>query len=202
MPDRQAINSELKELNSNLSGQEPRMPYPVPQGYFEGLAEQVLTRIRQEEAKEELGTLSPLLQQLSKKQPYSTPVGYFDRPVNLPASEQAPVRSLFSQAWIRYAVAASVIAAGIFLWMGRSEQPTGNAKNVIIEVKQDIQQLDEKEESLLQEFVSAGMTGQETAQIDIREGASDKTLLADVSEQELNEFLEQSEFITSTETNE
>ena len=53
MPDRQAINNELKELNSNLSGQEPRMPYPVPPGYFEGLAEQVLTRIRQEEAKEE-----------------------------------------------------------------------------------------------------------------------------------------------------
>ena len=45
------------------------MPYSVPLGYFEGLAEQVLTRIRQEEAKEELGTLSPLLQQLSKKQP-------------------------------------------------------------------------------------------------------------------------------------
>lgn len=193
MTDRQTINNELKD---------PRMPYSVPLGYFEGLAEQVLTRIRQEEAKEELGTLSPLLQQLSKKQPYSTPVGYFDRPVNLPASEQAPVRSLFSRTWIRYAVAASVIAAGIFLWMGRSEQPTGNAKNVIIEVKQDIQQLNEKEESLLQEFVSAGMTGQETAQIDIQERAADKTLLADVSEQELNEFLEQSEFITSTETNE
>lgn len=193
MTDRQTINNELKD---------PRMPYSVPLGYFEGLAEQVLTRIRQEEAKEELGTLSPLLQQLSKKQPYSTPVGYFDFPVNLPASEQAPVRSLFSQAWIRYAVAASVIAAGIFLWMGRAEQPTGNAKNVIIEVKQDIQQLNEKEESLLQEFVSAGMTGQETAQIDIQERAADKTLLADVSEQELNEFLEQSEFITSTETNE
>jgi hypothetical protein len=193
MPDRQTINNELKD---------PRMPYSVPEGYFEGLAEQVLARIRQEEAKEELGTLSPLLQQLSKKQPYSTPVGYFDFPVNLPASEQAPVRSLFSRTWIRYAVAASVIAAGIFLWMGRAEQPTGNAKNVIIEVKQDIQQLNEKEESLLQEFVSAGMTGQETAQIDIQERAADKTLLADVSEQELNEFLEQSEFITSTETNE
>lgn len=202
MTDRQAIKNELKELNSNLSSQEPRMPYHVPLGYFEGLAEQVLTRIRQEEAKDELGTLSPLLQQLAKKQPYSTPVGYFDRPVNLPASEQAPVRSLFSQTWIRYAVAASVIAAGIFLWMGRSEPPTGNAKNVIIEVKQDIQQLNEKEESLLQEFVSAGMTGQETAQIDIQERAADKTLLADVSEQELNEFLEQSEFITPTETNE
>lgn len=193
MTDRQTINNELKD---------PRMPYSVPLGYFEGLAEQVLTRIRQEEAKEELGTLSPLLQQLSKKQPYSTPVGYFDFPVNLPASEQAPVRSLFSRTWIRYAVAASVIAAGIFLWMGRAEQPTGNAKNVIIEVKQDIQQLNEKEESLLQEFVSAGMTGQETAHIDIQERAADKTLLADVSEQELNEFLEQSEFITSTETNE
>ena len=77
-----------------------------------------------------------------------------------------------------------------------------NFGNVIIEVKQDIQQLNEKEESLLQEFVSAGMTGQETAQIDIQERAADKTLLADVSEQELNEFLEQSEFITSTETNE
>ena len=201
MSDRQTIQNELKELTSSLSDHAPQMPYAVPQGYFEGLIEQVMTRIRQQEAKEELAELSPLLQQLSKPQPYSTPFGYFERAVRQPVAEQTPVRSLFTRTWVRYAVAASVIAAGIFLWMGRNEQPTGMAKNVIQEVKQDIQQLNEKEESLLQEFVAAGMTGQETAQNDTRTSLTDNGLLADVSEQELKEFLEQSEFITATESN-
>jgi hypothetical protein len=55
--------------------------YQAPAGYFEGLADQVLRRIKAleaENASEELDHLSPLLNSISKKIPYSVPAGFFD----------------------------------------------------------------------------------------------------------------------------
>lgn len=55
-------------------------PYHVPQGYFEGLADRILSSVKAHDlsAKEELESLSPLLNKLDKKVPFSTPSGYFD----------------------------------------------------------------------------------------------------------------------------
>lgn len=75
------IAQELTELQSSLAGIAAGNTYSVPEGYFEGLAEQVLRRIRAMEATtaaEELGHLSPVLSTLSKKMPYQLPAGYFD----------------------------------------------------------------------------------------------------------------------------
>lgn len=75
------IAQELKELESSLSGLSFQNTYSVPEGYFEGLAERVLSRIRAMEAAtaaEELGHLSPLLSQMPKTMPYQVPAGYFD----------------------------------------------------------------------------------------------------------------------------
>lgn len=75
------ILQELGELKSWLATQETVNPYTVPAGYFEGLAEQVLRRIRAEEAgtaAEELAHLSPFLAGASKKMPYTVPAGYFE----------------------------------------------------------------------------------------------------------------------------
>jgi hypothetical protein len=49
-------------------------------GYFEGLADQILNRIKALEAttaKEELTYLSPLLSNISKEMPYAVPAGFF-----------------------------------------------------------------------------------------------------------------------------
>src|SRR4051812_48111837 len=71
------IQQELKEMSSSLvaavgSG------YTVPAGYFEGLAESVLSRIRSVNAAEETALLSPFLSSLSKSMPYSVPENYFE----------------------------------------------------------------------------------------------------------------------------
>lgn len=82
MTQRENISQELEALNSPLAGQVPGQTYTVPNGYFEGLAEQVLNRIRAMEARDaaaELGQLSPLLASLSRQMPYSLPEGYFDQ---------------------------------------------------------------------------------------------------------------------------
>jgi hypothetical protein len=72
---------ELNDLNSPLANITLENIYSVPEGYFEGLASQILNRIRAlnvTDAGEELSYLSPFLGSISKKLPYSVPGGYFD----------------------------------------------------------------------------------------------------------------------------
>jgi len=76
------ILQELSELNSTLATITPQNPYNVPVGYFDGLAAQLLNRIKAMEAAnavEELGYLSPVLSGSSKQMPFSVPQGYFER---------------------------------------------------------------------------------------------------------------------------
>jgi hypothetical protein len=75
------ILQELIELKSTLASKAPQNVYEVPTGYFEGLANLVLNRIKALEANdasEELSYLSPVLSRFSKEMPYSTPAGYFE----------------------------------------------------------------------------------------------------------------------------
>lgn len=81
MTQKDNILQELNELGSQLAGHQPSPTYAVPAGYFEGLIEQVMRRIKALEAAdvtEELEQLSPFLSKLSKQMPYGVPAGYFD----------------------------------------------------------------------------------------------------------------------------
>ena len=80
MTTRNTILNELKDLESSLGSYSPQNIYAVPAGYFEGLADQILNRIKALEAnnaKEELSYLSPFLSNVSKELPYSVPAGFF-----------------------------------------------------------------------------------------------------------------------------
>lgn len=81
MTQRDSILQELRDLHSSLATAAIQQVYSVPDGYFNGLAEQVLRRIRAVEAgnaAEELRELSPLLHELDRAMPFSIPVGYFE----------------------------------------------------------------------------------------------------------------------------
>jgi hypothetical protein len=80
MTNRNTILNELADLRSSLKDHNPQNTYAVPAGYFEGLANQILNRIKALEAidaKEELVYLSPLLSNVSKEMPYAVPADYF-----------------------------------------------------------------------------------------------------------------------------
>ena len=80
MTNRNTILNELADLGSDLKDHNPQNIYTVPAGYFEGLADQILNRIKALEsidAKEELTYLSPLLSNVSKEMPYTVPPGFF-----------------------------------------------------------------------------------------------------------------------------
>lgn len=81
MAQRDNILQELNELQSSLASAEVQNAYRVPEGYFETLADQVLSRVKAMEADnaaDELNDLSPLLAGISKKTPYSIPTGFFN----------------------------------------------------------------------------------------------------------------------------
>jgi len=95
------ILQELTELKSSLARIAPGNIYTVPEGYFDGLASDILKRIKALEvsnAKEELSFLSPLLNDLSRQMPYAVPDGYFkDLEDNvLPAVHQSASEELES----------------------------------------------------------------------------------------------------------
>ena len=80
MTNRNTILNELANLGIVLANHDPQNFYAVPAGYFEGLADQILNRIKALEAsnaKDELSYLSPFLSNISKEMPYSVPAGFF-----------------------------------------------------------------------------------------------------------------------------
>jgi hypothetical protein len=81
MAHRNNILQELNELESSLATLPVQNTYSVPEGYFEGLAQQVLNRVKALEAGnagEELAHLSQVLKDMPKKMPYNVPADYFD----------------------------------------------------------------------------------------------------------------------------
>lgn len=81
MIQRNNILQELNDLGSTLGNVTPQNIYEVPDGYFEGLADQVLSRIKAFEANDpriELSYLSPFVNSISRTIPYSVPDGYFE----------------------------------------------------------------------------------------------------------------------------
>ncbi len=74
------ILNELKELNSSLVDAKADT-YRVPEGYFAGLPELMLQRVRALAAvdpRAELEALSPMLAGFTREMPYKVPVGYFE----------------------------------------------------------------------------------------------------------------------------
>jgi hypothetical protein len=75
------ILQELRELESSLANQPAQPVFSVPEGYFDGLAETVMRRLKAFEATdvvEELSYLSPRLNEISREMPYEVPSGYFE----------------------------------------------------------------------------------------------------------------------------
>lgn len=79
MTNRNTILNELTGLGSTLANHSTQNLYEIPDDYFEGLANQILNRVKALEAanaKDEIDYLSPLLGNVSKEMPYTVPVGY------------------------------------------------------------------------------------------------------------------------------
>ena len=81
MTTRDNILNELVLLNSTLTQANLENVYKVPSGYFEGLAEAIMSRIKtlnSSDVSAELNELYPELNAISGKLTYTVPIGYFN----------------------------------------------------------------------------------------------------------------------------
>lgn len=76
MTNRDNILNELNLLNSSLAGITPENIYEVPTGYFEGIAEKMLNRVKN--VNTGLENESNFLTGISKELPYMVPQNYFE----------------------------------------------------------------------------------------------------------------------------
>jgi len=203
---RKEIPDELKNIAPSLAGIDFQQPYKVPAGYFEDLPEQIMLRIRLEDAgspQEELEIISPFLGGLSKKMPFSTPEGYFDtltpaiRGTENENREPARVVKMFQpRKTFRLAAAAVTIGIiGIAAWLFMHEPATNQyATKTDTEVQKELKtKVGEISENELANFVEANTNILFTDTTGVAEIGEDdvRLMLADVPDKELEQYLDQ-----------
>ena len=201
---RKEILDELKDAAPSL-GVDFQLPYKVPAGYFEGLAERILLRIRLENAQsaqEELEIISPFLSGLTKEMPFSTPEGYFD--TLTPGIRVAPkeelrkparvVKMFQPQKTFRMAAAAVTVGiVGIAAWLFMREPSKDQyATKSDIEVQSELKnKVGELTESELTSFIAGStiLTAYDSTSLEEINEDDVKLMLADIPDQELEKYL-------------
>ena len=185
---------EIEYLSPVLSVVSKEMPYTVPVGYFRNLDENILQRIREHAdyrtSEEEIESISPLLSGLRNKNPYSIPVGYFENFKPGPEKKEAKVISITKRRWYRLAVAAVVIGivAISALVLLKQNQPGVNDPQAW--VKKNVSKKVSTEK--IDEFVTLANEDEKMKapeETDAAKQAEIKELMKDVSEKEIQDFL-------------
>ncbi len=188
-----------------LSSLPKESPYRVPAGYFEELEEKIMQIIQKhpdyQTSKEELESISPLLNSLNKRPVYSVPDGYFEN-FKIEAEQKKPETKIISIAgrkWYRYAAAAVVTGivalAGLMIYNNNHSKDA--AGTTIAKFEKEVKKIDNvKQTENLIDFMDAGLNEKEMASNHKIIKTDDvQKLLQDVSIDELKDFSEQSKDI-------
>ena len=175
---------ELAELSPLLAGISRTSPYSVPEGYFQSNINGLKAFIENEE--------SLVLSFIDKEMPYDVPTGYF---ANVPEqvleriSKKGKVVPMFKRNWMRLAVAAMLIGiiviSGIGYFYNRGGSQIATNDPVAVVKKASTEELNE--------FIKTTAVDEKT-QITAQNSTQKtetKKLFADVSDNELNAFLDQ-----------
>lgn len=191
-----SAKEELEILSPLLSSVSKEIPFSVPAGYFENLSEKmmlgILKNTNHQTSAEEMETLSPLLSSISKKNLYTIPAGYFEK-LNLPIEkkEEAKIISFTGRRWYRMAAAASVIGIiviGVLFFINQGKIDIN--KNPQAWVKKNVSKKISQEQ--LNDFVTLAEGDENLSDLndsDPEKSAEVESLIKDVSEKELQEFL-------------
>jgi hypothetical protein len=200
---------ELEILSPVLSQLSKQMPFSTPAGYFEELGENAVAGAQAIDfVNGALENLPPLLNDLKTVQVYEVPAGYFEQ---LPgqvlnavkAQQPAKVVSMhFTRRVIRYAAAA--VVAGLIItagWFFLSNNKGGKLP------PDQIAQLDSISDDVLQKYLeNQTPTPAETAlaattAVEEMDANDMKDMLADVTDEDLQQYLEKYSTVKNTQTN-
>ena len=127
--------------------------------------------------------------------PYTVPTGYFEN-ITIPVREEKPAARVVSfkrKTWLQYA-AAAVLTGLIVLLVGYT---FGGHKDkgmrVMAKITRDVKKMNEVQKDNLLDFIDAGMSGNETAQVATDTKNKIKNMIQDVPDEELKDFQAQTE---------
>lgn len=184
--DAASVNDELSHLSPLLAAIPRTMPYAVPESYFSDPA--LPARIDDER-------LPSVLLEHHRRMPYETPAGYFDTlPGSIVARVERPgakVVSMRTRGWMR--VAAAAMVAGVMAlsgWIYFSSN--GNSPDFQSNPEEWVaKKLKGVSTDALEDFIqTADATPNGTSTAKGRAGEV-RSMLTDVSDRELENFLEQ-----------
>jgi len=189
--------AELSSLSPLLSSISRKVPYEVPENYFTELSDQALVGAKAIEfVNEELENLSSMMIGLKSTNVYLVPNGYFDslaEKILNKAKHQQPAKVVKMRPFIRiarYAVAAvfiGVMAVGGWLMQKPAESPMTAER-----IENSIHKASDEE---ILNFIQndEGSIAEPAVNSDEEMDATDmKAMLADVSDNELEQFMNES----------
>ena len=189
--------TELASLSPLLSGMSKQVPYDVPKDYFTELSDQALVGAKAIEfVNEELENLSPVLTSLKAVNVYESPDGYFDalpQTILNKAKRQQSARVITMRPFrkiARYAVAA--IFVGLMSVGGWLMQKPAEPPMTIARIESGIQKASDEE---ILNFIqnNEGSIAEPMLNADEEMDSTDfKAMLADVSDNELEQFINES----------
>ncbi|HEU4471942.1 MAG TPA: hypothetical protein VFR58_12700 [Flavisolibacter sp.] len=178
-----SMQEEINQLSPLLAGISRTMPYALPDGYFEQTAS-ILPLLTADEN-------SSLLELAGKGMPYEVPSGYFERLPQLILAKTGKPRGKvvsFGKGWMR-AIAAAVVAGAIafsgLLYSGNDKTATPDNR-----VAKELKMFSDVELDSFIRNADAQSNPTATRNRPARSGES-KRLLKDVSDKELEAFLDQ-----------
>lgn len=194
------IQEELRELSSGLLYDKQPPVFTVPEGYFENFAASVLLRVKNNSAisvMEELQDISPLLASIPRNMPYSVPENYFVQIIeDIPAITQETV------------VPESISAVKQMPYNVPDDYFTSLAGNVLskIDTKPVAKVVSMRSTNWMRYAVAAVMAGvimlsgifyfsnRSTINPNVESQAWVSNKLKDVSNEDLQEFIEKADF--------
>jgi len=196
-------NEELSHLSPYLKSLSKENPYKVPAGYFEGLGEKMMSAVREsadyQTTDEELESLFPLLSSLKDVNPYSVPQEYFEN-LSAPVVKESKVISITGRKWFRMAAAAMVIGmvalSGLLIIKNNRIDPN---KNSHAWVEKSMKKISTDK---IEEFIKLAETEKPYEATASVNGKADdvKELIKDIPENEIQDFLKDTEPLTDDES--
>jgi hypothetical protein len=177
-----SVMNELVQLSPFLAGIPKKMPYSLPEDFFQSNIEGLKAFTSENEE-------SLVLSFTEKEMPYEVPLGYF---ANVPeqvlqkvSNQGAKGVPMMRRKWMRLAVAATVTGimaiSGIFYFGNRGN---GTSSDPVTAVKKASTQE-------LNDFINTTAVTDDRSQVTVNNNPKPEKIFADVSDKELNDFLDQ-----------
>ncbi|MEJ7740958.1 MAG: hypothetical protein WKF97_26365 [Chitinophagaceae bacterium] len=186
---------ELEALSPILGQLEKKIPFSVPSGYFDELSMDVLAGATAIDfVNRQFDPVSPLLNEARDKNVYTVPAGYFDQLsgqiIKKARHGQRPklISLKVSKRLFRYAAAAAItgmVALGAWLFFQPEPLPGSGNEFAAIETLSDDEIVDYLDNNTVTIPENSSIASFDLKEEDLKE------LLSDVSDQELQQYLDQ-----------